>query len=38
VLSERFGLTHTTLQVDHFAGARQPVELGVPFRRETPLT
>ncbi len=38
ILSERFGLTHTTLQVDHFAGARQPVELGVPFRRETPLT
>jgi len=38
VLSERFRLTHTTLQVDHFAGARQPVELGVPFRRETPLT
>jgi cobalt-zinc-cadmium efflux system protein len=37
LLSERFGLTHTTLQVDHAAGARQAVELGDPFRRETPV-
>ena len=35
LLSERFGLTHTTLQVDHAAGARQAVELGEPYRRET---
>ena len=38
LLAERFGLTHTTLQVDHAAGPRQAVELGVPFRRKTPLT
>ena len=36
VLAERFGLTHTTLQVDH-AGAARPVELGTARRRETPL-
>ena len=35
LLGERFGLTHTTLQVEH-AGART-VALGAPFRRETPL-
>jgi cobalt-zinc-cadmium efflux system protein len=37
VLAERFGLTHTTLQVEHAAGPRQAVELGAPFRRETPV-
>ena len=37
VLADRFGLTHTTLQVEHAAGPRQAVELGVPFRRETPV-
>jgi len=37
ILAERFGLTHTTLQVEHAAGPRQPVELGEPFRRETPV-
>ena len=37
VLAERFGLTHTTLQVDHAAEARQPVQLGAPFRRKEPL-
>ena len=36
-LAERFGLTHTTLQVDHAASARQTVELGEPFRRESPV-
>jgi cobalt-zinc-cadmium efflux system protein len=37
MLAERFGLTHTTLQVEHAAGSRQAVELGAPFRRETPV-
>ena len=37
LLAERFELTHTTLQVDHAPEARQPVELGAPFRRESPL-
>ena len=37
MLDDRFGLTHTTLQVDHAPEARQPVELGAPFRREGPL-
>jgi len=37
VLDDRFGLTHTTLQVDHAPETRQPVELGAPFRREGPL-
>ena len=37
MLADRFGLTHTTLQVEHAAGPRQAVELGVPFRRETPV-
>ena len=37
VLHDRFGLSHTTLQVDHAAGPRQAVELGEPFRRETPV-
>ena len=37
MLAERFGLSHTTLQVEHAAGSRQAVELGQPFRRETPV-
>jgi cobalt-zinc-cadmium efflux system protein len=37
LLAERFDLTHTTLQVDHAPEARQPVQLGAPFRREGPL-
>jgi cobalt-zinc-cadmium efflux system protein len=35
LLAERFGVTHTTLQVDHDHSG--PVELGVAVRRETPL-
>ena len=34
MLIERFRLDHTTLQVEHVGG---PVELGVAFRRQTPL-
>jgi cobalt-zinc-cadmium efflux system protein len=37
MLSERFGLEHTTLQVDHARAGREPVPIGDPFRRETPL-
>jgi cobalt-zinc-cadmium efflux system protein len=37
MLGERFGLRHTTLQVEHAAGPLQAVELGEPFRRETPV-
>ena len=37
LLADRFELTHTTLQVDHAPQARQPVQLGAPFRRESPL-
>ncbi len=38
VLAERFGLEHTTLQVEHTGGERpEAVELGEPFRRRTPL-
>jgi cobalt-zinc-cadmium efflux system protein len=36
MLGQRFGLEHTTLQVDH-SPASKPVELGESFRRETPL-
>jgi cobalt-zinc-cadmium efflux system protein len=36
-LSERFGLTHTTLQVDHSEQATTPVELGDAVARRTPL-
>jgi cobalt-zinc-cadmium efflux system protein len=36
-LSERFGLTHTTLQVDHAEQASTPVELGDAVARRTPL-
>ncbi len=35
LLAERFGLTHTTLQVDHDQAGR--LELGIAVRRETPL-
>ena len=37
MLRERFGLTHTTLQVDHAAHTNAAVELGPTFRREAPL-
>src|SRR5256884_1804482 len=37
LLADRFDLTHTTLQVDHAPDARQHVQLGAPFRRESPL-
>jgi cobalt-zinc-cadmium efflux system protein len=37
VLHERFGLTHTTLQVDHATPSSQAVELGAATRREQPL-
>jgi cobalt-zinc-cadmium efflux system protein len=36
-LAERFGLTHTTLQVDHAEDASMPVELGEAVARRTPL-
>jgi cobalt-zinc-cadmium efflux system protein len=36
-LSERFGLTHTTLQVDHAEQATTPVELGEAIARRTPV-
>lgn len=37
VLVDRFGLTHTTLQVDHASTGAQSIELGAPYRREAPL-
>ena len=37
VLADRFGLTHTTLQVEHTETGPRPVELGPPYRREAPL-
>ena len=37
MLGERFGLDHTTLQVDHVPEATAPVELGPAMRRRTPL-
>jgi cobalt-zinc-cadmium efflux system protein len=37
VLVDRFGLTHTTLQVDHAPTATQAVELGTAVRRRSPL-
>jgi cobalt-zinc-cadmium efflux system protein len=37
MLAERFGLTHTTLQVEHAVAATRPVSLGRTSRRETPL-
>jgi cobalt-zinc-cadmium efflux system protein len=36
-LADRFGLTHTTLQVDHAEPARTPVELGDAVARRTPV-
>jgi cobalt-zinc-cadmium efflux system protein len=37
MLSERFGLTHTTLQVEHAVERDRPVPIGPATRRETPL-
>jgi cobalt-zinc-cadmium efflux system protein len=37
MLARRFGLEHTTLQVDHATPDSTPVEFGESFRRETPL-
>jgi cobalt-zinc-cadmium efflux system protein len=37
MLAERFGLTHTTLQVDHVHDRRAAVELGPAYRRRGPL-
>jgi cobalt-zinc-cadmium efflux system protein len=36
-LAERFGLTHTTLQVEHAEPAKTPVELGEAVARRGPL-
>lgn len=36
LLEDEFGIGHSTLQVEH-AGAVEPVELGAPFRRRTPV-
>ena len=37
MLDERFGLDHTTLQVDHIPESTASLELGTAFRRRTPL-
>jgi cobalt-zinc-cadmium efflux system protein len=37
LLRDRFGLRHTTLQVEHAESARQPVELGEAVARRTPV-
>jgi len=37
ILSERFGLTHTTLQVEHADPASTTVELGEAVARRGPL-
>jgi cobalt-zinc-cadmium efflux system protein len=37
ILSERFGLTHTTLQVEHAEPASTTVELGEAVARHSPL-
>jgi len=37
MLRERFGLTHTTLQVEHAESGSHRVELGTAERRKTPL-
>jgi cobalt-zinc-cadmium efflux system protein len=37
MLGERFGLTHTTLQVEHAPAGARPVPLGPPSRRDTPV-
>jgi cobalt-zinc-cadmium efflux system protein len=36
-LAEQFGLTHTTLQVEHAESSSRPVELGTAEARRTPL-
>jgi cobalt-zinc-cadmium efflux system protein len=36
-LGERFGIDHTTLQVDHAAGAARPLGLGTALPRKQPL-
>ncbi len=36
VLHERFGLDHTTLQVEH-AAETERLQLGAPYRRRTPV-
>lgn len=37
LLADRFGIAHTTLQVDHEGGGPQEVELGTAVRRDSPL-
>lgn len=37
VLAARFGLTHTTLQVEHAERSTAPIELGEPVARRSPL-
>ena len=37
ILADRYGLRHTTLQVDHFDGGTTAVELGEAVARRTPL-
>jgi cobalt-zinc-cadmium efflux system protein len=37
MLAERFGLTHTTLQVEHAESGPRSVELGTAFPRKSPL-
>jgi cobalt-zinc-cadmium efflux system protein len=37
MLDERYGLEHTTLQVDHVPETTSTLELGTVFRRRTPL-
>jgi cobalt-zinc-cadmium efflux system protein len=37
VLADRYGLTHTTLQVEHAHEAERRIALGRAFRRKTPL-
>jgi cobalt-zinc-cadmium efflux system protein len=37
-LADRFGLTHTTLQVDHAEPTTKPVELGGAVARRTPVS
>jgi cobalt-zinc-cadmium efflux system protein len=36
-LAQRFGLTHTTLQVDHAESSSAPIELGEAVARRTPV-
>jgi cobalt-zinc-cadmium efflux system protein len=37
ILAERFGLSHTTLQVEHAEGATTPIELGEAVARRGPV-